>query len=148
MLAAIIIIISLAIAAGAIALLVKTNKLKNTEANSSHYSPPPLPNRRFAELHQSTSIIPNSVENDTQKQPAPLPSRQTFVTAAVFNENEGLTGESGPRGITIYQYPCCPYDRTKNREGSTQVVFWNKSGNYYQCIHGHKFKMNGKPLIQ
>lgn len=104
------------------------------EKNALHQTPPPLPPRRRVNQHSGESGSDNNNRAGNQVIQS-LPIRRITLPVSY--------GNSGPRGIRVDQFPCCPLCKQRNVIGAEQLIFWDKTCECYRCKRGHKFKSNG-----
>ena len=109
------------------------------------HSPPPLPPRVNVGLSSPTVSRTPTRTNSTSTARA-LPPRRSSASATVGAIRRTTESNTGPRGITHTQFPCCPYDKQRNVPGEPQRIFWNSAENCYRCSRGHRFKSNGNLL--
>ena len=91
----------------------------------------PLPKRR-----KETRIKSIASPHQTVTLSVPVPVYQA--------NSKTVRADLGPRSLKPSQFPCCPYDKLRNTEGSPQVIFWDKAKSCYRCSRGHSFKSNGR----
>ena len=97
-------------------------------------APRPLPARR-----QTSHLTPQPASQVSRLMPQLV--RQTSRPATAQQSSTNL----GYRGLHPDQFPCCPYDKLRNR-GRDQVIFWDSHDSCYYCSRGHRFRTNGRIL--
>lgn len=105
-------------------------------------------------LPPRTNVVPPSRAVTTSRTapsrtPAarPLPPRRSPASATAGATTRTAPELLGPRGIRPHQFPCCPYDKQRNRPGGPLLIRWDSEENCYLCSRHHRFKSNGKPLL-
>ena len=91
---------------------------------------PPLPPRASSPVRAKRTVAKG------------LPRRPVDISPSLISAN------AGPNGVTPMDFPCCPYDRQRNKPGMSQLIRWDRNNQCYVCSKGHKFKSNGKPIEQ
>ena len=90
---------------------------------------PPLPPRASSPVRAKRTVAKG------------LPRRPVDISPSLISAN------AGPNGVTPMDFPCCPYDRQRNKPGMSQLIRWDRNNQCYVCSKGHKFKSNGKPIF-
>jgi hypothetical protein len=90
---------------------------------------PPLPPRASSPVRAKRTVAKG------------LPRRPVDISPSLISAN------AGPNGVTPIDFPCCPYDRQRNKPGMSQLIKWDRNNQCYVCSKGHKFKSNGKPIF-
>lgn len=65
----------------------------------------------------------------------------TNVVSAHSSSSRALPSQARNRERTIYDFPCCPIHRCRNRKNEHQVIFWDPDTNDYRCGYGHHFSV-------
>ena len=103
-----------------------TTTIHRRTRNNYH---PPLPPRASSPVRAKRTVAKG------------LPRRPVDISPSLISAN------AGPNGVTPMDFPCCPYDRQRNKPGMTQLIRWDRKNECYVCSKGHKFKSNGKPIF-
>lgn len=103
-----------------------TTTFHRRTSNSYH---PPLPPRASSPVRAKRTVAKG------------LPRRPVDISPSLISAN------AGPNGVTPMDFPCCPYDRQRNKPGMSQLIRWDRNNQCYVCSKGHKFKSNGKPIF-
>lgn len=103
-----------------------TTTIHRRTRNNYH---PPLPPRASSPVRATRTVAKG------------LPRRPVDISPSLISAN------AGPNGVTPMDFPCCPYDRQRNKPGMSQLIRWDRNNQCYVCSKGHKFKSNGKPIF-
>lgn len=72
----------------------------------------------------------------------------TIISASRTNVRSSSTSSTASRALpqmnrrremSIYDFPCCPIHRCRNRKNDEQMIFWNPETSNYRCFYGHNF---------